>query len=208
MTMNGRRSRTTHAFTMIELMLVISIMMIVGLLAALGISEVIDHARVTDTVSTIRLMEVALEQFKADMGHYPEATRGSGETTETFINALVDPLSSYGWKRASLAVWFPKRPHLEDGAGNPRIPYAWDLDIQYCRNNEYDIASGWAVERTPGNKDYYNSNTFQLYSLGPNMKTWLNSLEGGHNRLCGTERDDIRNWTQETFYATRPAVYQ
>ena len=46
MRMNGKPSRTTHAFTMIELMLVISIMMIVGLLAALGIAEVIEQAKV------------------------------------------------------------------------------------------------------------------------------------------------------------------
>lgn len=207
MTINGRRSRTRHAFTMIELMLVISIMMIVGLLAALGISEVIDNAKVTETTSTIRLMGIALEQFKADMGYYPARTGSGSGSTETFIDALINPLSTYGWKRASLAAWFPKRLQVEDEAGNPRIPDGWDMDIQYCGNEEYE-SSGRAVERKPGNKDYYNLNTFQLYSYGPNMKTWLNATEGGHDRLCGTEQDDIRNWTQKTFYAVRPTAYQ
>ena len=221
MTMNVRRSRTTHAFTMIELMLVISIMMIIGLLAALGISEVIEHAKVVETEATMHLMEIALEQFKADMGHYPVASKGTGESLETFIDALTDPSSSYGWERASVAAWFPKRSLVVDEVdGNPEIRDAWDMDFQYCRKDEYNDVNGTAVERTPGKQDYYNLNTFQLYSYGPNIKTcpgsmeaWLDAVDSGgqpemgHNRLLGTEQDDIRNWTQETFYSDTPTAY-
>lgn len=207
MTMNGRRSQAAQAFTMIELMLVISIMMIIGLLAALGIAEVVEHAKVKETESTIHLLELAIEQFKADMGTYPEPTRDNGGVEENFIDALIDPSSGYGWQRASLAAWFPNRRQVKDiDSGRPRMPDAWDIDIEYCRNDEYDAALGTAVERTPGKKDYYNLKTFQLYSCGPNMKTFT-AEEGGHARLCGTEPDDIRNWVQETFYDTLPAAY-
>ena len=62
------------------------------------------------------------------------------------------------------------------------------------------------VERTPGMRDYHNPKTFQIYSKGPNMKTCPNVEEtwpdvepaqNGHDRLGGTERDDIRNWEGE-----------
>ncbi len=205
--MKMRRNRTKHAFTMIELMLVISIMMIVGLLAALGIAEVIEHAKIKDTQSLIRLMDIALEAYKNDMGAYPTPTAGSGITSETFINALTDPSSSYGWTKASRARWFPNRTLIKaEDSTALSIPDAWDLEIHYTRHNEYDDALGIAVERTPGKKDYYNRGKFQLYSCGPNMQT-LDVDQGGHNRLQGTEPDDIRNWTQDRFYISGTEAY-
>ena len=192
---------------MIELMLVISIMMIVGLLVALGIAEVVEHAMVKDTQSLIRLMDYALNQYKDEMGDYPAPTAGSGATAETFINALTDPSSSYGWERASRATWFPNRTLIKaDDSTALSIPDAWDLEIHYIRYNEYDDANAHAVERTPGKKDYYNREKFQLYSCGPNMQT-LDVEQGGHNRLRGTEPDDIRNWIQEQFYLTGAEAY-
>ena len=211
MTMICRARNHRAAFTMIELMLVISIMIIIGLLAALAISEVVVHANVKETESTMHLMTVALDEFKADMGEYPLST--GTETWETVVHALTDPKSSYGWKRASLSGWFENRDEVTDETGHLRVPDAWDEDFVYCSSTPKIVSgtaeseyfySGRGVERTPGKRDYYNLKTYQLYSKGPNMKTWASTADGGHDQLGGTEPDDIRNWTQEVFHTTVP----
>jgi len=199
---------------MIELMLVISIMIILGLLAALAISEVIVHTNVKETQATIHLMEIALDQFKVDMGAYPFGTGAEG--WETVVTALTEPDSSYAWKRASLPGWFPNRDEVRDADDHLRVPDAWDEDFSYCSSGTKVITSfvqseyrfsGRGVERTPGKEDYYNLQTYQIYSKGPNMETWLSTDEGGHDRLGGTQADDIRNWQQAVFYSAVPAAY-
>ena len=229
--MNRSRRHKTNAFTMIELMLVIGIMIILGLLAALGVSEVIVHANVKETQSTMHLIEIALDQFKADMGDYPfsKGSDAGGEGWETFVTALAEPASCYGWKRASFAGWFENRDEVRDEDEHLRLPDAWDKDFSYCSSRLKPVAggvqseyrfSGRGVERTPGKEDYYNLQTYQIYSNGPNMETCPNGNETwphvdpadpgseGDDRLCGTQRDDVRNWRQETFYSKTPPAYQ
>ncbi len=181
--------RKPAAFTVVELILVMAIMTVIGLFAAMGIANVRDYAMRKHTESTIRLFEIALEQYKQDISHYP---LGTGTN---MVTVLTDP--TYGWKSAGLGKWFPNRKTLKD---------AWDQDFAYCSYTQYD-SSGRGVERTPGQKDFYNSRTFQIYSMGPNMRTWLTTATGGYDRLCGTEEDDIRNWLQENFYTAIPAAY-
>jgi len=201
---------------MIELMLVISIMIILGLLAALGIAEVVTHANRKETQATMRLMAIALDQFHADMGIFPLST--GADEGETIADALTDPKSSYGWKRASFATWFENRdPVTEDDSDRLRIVDAWNEDLIYTSStikvisgaakSEYDFSLR-GVERTPGKEDYYNLQTFQLYSKGPNMRTWATTEDGGHDRLGGTERDDIRNWIQKPIHNVIPTAYQ
>ena len=183
------------AFTMVELLVVMTILSIVGLIAALGVSNVIDYANRKDTEAVMQLFDIALDQYKTDMGTFPSCTGG------TVVDYLTN--KNHGWKRAGMS-WFPKRALVID---------AWDNEFGYCSYQDYDgvlagFTSGRGVERTPGMKTFYNSETFQIYSMGPNMKTWPAKIEdGGHPRLCGTEPDDIRNWKQDVFYTTRPTIY-
>lgn len=189
------KTHRQKAFTMVELLVVLTVLSIIGLIAALGMSNVIDHANIKDTQAIMQLFDVALDQYKTDMGIYPS-------TTGTDVaNLLTD--KSRGWARASMN-WFPKRAKIVD---------AWDNAFGYCSYMDYNTiltgyTSGRGVERTPGMQNFYNSVTYQLYSMGPNMKTWPSKIsDNGHPRLCGTEPDDIRNWKQDTFYTTRPTPY-
>ena len=173
---------------MIELILVMTIMTLLGLFAAMMIWNVQDHAKTKRTIATIRLMEIALGEYKRDIGHYPlgDGTNLASCLTET----------GSAWKRAGLDAWFPEHEDVKD---------AWGMLIQYCSSTEY-TTEGRGVERTPQKGDYYNLSTFQIYSYGPNMKTWPETVaDGGHPRLCGTEPDDIRNWVHEKFCT--PSAY-
>jgi general secretion pathway protein G len=190
--------RSSRAFTIIELLIVMTIMTVIGIFAAMAIHNVQDNARVRETQATIQLYEIALESYKDDMGTYPK-----GVTSEM----LGDLSAGSNWTRAGQELWFPNRvkPELD----------AWGMEFNYTHHDDYDDEEppdpedpGRGCERTPGRDDFYNSGRYQIYSMGPNMKTWPNTLaEGGHPRLAGTEPDDIRNWTQETFYDARPPAY-
>ncbi len=185
-------------FTLVELIVVMAIMTLIGLFAALAIFNVQDHTKRTQTESTIRLIEIALEAYRQDIGHYP---RGDGNSLPSLLTE-----TGPGWKNAG-KHWFPNRSDLKD---------AWGLPIQYCSHAEYaldqygtytSVKDGQTygtyrgVERTVNKKDFYNSKTYQIYSHGPNMVTWeKDPTKGGLPRLCGTQEDDIRNWRHERFY--------
>ncbi len=193
------------AFTLIELMLVMAIMMVLGLFAAIGVGKVRDHAMRRNTEATISLLEIALDEYKQDIGKYPA---GDGPAMAA---ALSDP--SEGWERAGMNNWFPKREDLKDAWGEdfgycpnrllPSEPYG--EEYRYCGRGE-GATTGRGVEQTMGKGNYYNLQTYQIYSKGPNMQTWPSETTDdggnavGHPRLGGTERDDIRNWEHEIFY--------
>jgi general secretion pathway protein G len=186
MTRSARHS-SRHAFTMIELLLVMTIMTVIGVFAAMAINNVHDNAKIQETRATIRLFEIALEKYKGDMGEYP-----SGDTT-----AMIAALSEgSAWKGAGKKTHFPSRSELKD---------AWGMPFYYTSSSEYTVRG---CERTPGKNAFYNTSSYQIYSMGPNMKTWTNTVaDGGHPRLGGTEPDDIRNWKQESTHGARPAAY-
>jgi len=180
---------------------VMAILTIVGLLAAMGIANAIDHAKMMETKATMGQIDNALNAFKQDKGYFPTGTG------EELVQYLTDP--EQGWDRASLQVWFEGKKKIQDG---------WENGFFYTCYTEYAFPgpdgklgtaddTGRGVERTPGKRDFYNAQTYQLYSMGPNMQTWLNSGANGHPRLGGTEPDDVRNWVQERFYKTKQEAY-
>lgn len=188
------RGTRAGGFTMIELLLVMAIMTVLGIFAALMIPNIQDRAKRAQTQATMELYRIALDEYKKDFGGYPP---GTIETVKTFLTTPTG-----GWSRAGMH-WFEKREDLDDAWGEPfsyRVWYQYDVP-------EADFTIGPGVERTPGKKDFYNPETFQMYSKGPNMRTWPQKVaDGGHPRLPGTERDDIRNWEHERFYT--PADYE
>lgn len=186
-------SNKRRGFTMVELILVMTIMTLIGLFSAMMIWNVHDNAKRRETEATIRLISIALDQYKHDIGHYP---LGDGAS---MVAALTG--TGTGWKAAGME-WFPNR--------KAPLTDAWGMSIQYCSHEEYE-SSGRGVERKPKLAQYYNPFTYQIYSMGPNMKTWPVSGTDADGspytpRLCGTEEDDIRNWEHAEFHA--PADYQ
>jgi type II secretory pathway pseudopilin PulG len=188
---------------MVELILVMTIMAIVGLFAAMAIGNIHDQAKRQETEATIKLMETALDVHKHDMGVYP-----NGDAT-MMITRLTHP--SVGWNQAGMH-WFKNKEAIVDGWG---MPFSYIVHFQYNGDGRLTDDNGdprpIGVERTPGKADYYNPFTYQIYSMGSNMKTWppgpdLDDFETGQEpRLCGTEEDDIRNWKHESYWL--PAHY-
>jgi prepilin-type N-terminal cleavage/methylation domain-containing protein len=189
----NRSARHPQAFTLVELILVMAILTILGMIAALGIPEIMNRVHTAQTQSTMRLFDIAIDQFKRDQGAFPTGTGAD------LVKYLTDP--TQGWKKASLQDWFPKRAAT--------LLDAWDNAFAYCSSDQYgnDTVQAYGyrgVERTPTKKDFYNAKTYQMYSLGPNGATWPSDpAKGGNPALGGTEPDDIRNWVQQRFYSSK-----
>ncbi len=175
--------------------MVMSIMAILGIFAALMIPNIQDRAQRVQTEATMHQYRVALDEYRRDFGDYPDGNIQA-------IQQILTKRQWGGWSRAG-DHWFEGRSDLDDAWGQPfsyRVWYRYDAP-----DPGYEIGPG--VERTPGMNDFYNPRSFQMYSTGPNMRTWPSRVEdGGHPRLPGTEPNDIRNWEHEEFFT--PADYQ
>ena len=183
------RTRPRGGFTMIELLVVMAIMTVLGVFAALMIPNMQDKAKAARTKALMKQFEIALGEYRSDFGDFP-----AGDI-DLVINMVTT--TSGGWARGS-TDWFDGRTEYVDGWGEP---------LAYCCHTQYDTPEagytvGRGVERTPESGIYYNPDSYQLYSKGPNMRTWPKKTEGtkkGYPRLPGTEPDDIRNWEHEKY---------
>ncbi len=103
MTMKNKpRSIKTHAFTLVEMLLVL---VILATLAAIVIPKMAgrsQQAKVTAAQSQINSIELALDAFEVDNGYFPK----SGA-----LNDLVDqPANAQGWKGPYLKKGVPLDP--------------------------------------------------------------------------------------------------
>jgi general secretion pathway protein G len=79
---NKRKKRNRYGFTMVELM---AMLIIIGLLATVVVTKVaskIDQARVTTTKANLKILHSAVNQFKMDIGRFPDEDMGLLELVE------------------------------------------------------------------------------------------------------------------------------
>jgi general secretion pathway protein G len=105
---NSRRSLWTRrqAFTLVELLLVITI---IGILAAIVVPRMVgrsEQARITAAQADIAAMKTALDAFEVDTGDYPKGHGG-------LMDLIEKPRDSQGWKGPYLDK-LPKDPWGND----------------------------------------------------------------------------------------------
>lgn len=86
--MKEKNREVRKAFTMVELM---AVLIILGLLAAVVVRNFVgqtDRARVTTTKANLKLLHMAVNQFKMDTGQFP--------TEEEGLTVLIEPPSDVG----------------------------------------------------------------------------------------------------------------
>jgi general secretion pathway protein G len=178
--------RHPAAFTLIELMVVITIIVILAALVVGGTGYARDKQDREKAKVQIALLEKALEDFKADNGHYPYAD-GVGTTGNS--NILFQAL-------------------FREGADNKSRIYLSDLDPASTKH-------GW-VEGTGGNVKIvdpwgreYGYRTAKINAQGdanpnaqnPDFDLWSVGKDGRHShsadnfdRKLKENLDDIRNF--------------
>lgn len=136
------RRPAQHAFTLVELLLVL---VILGTLAAIVLpkfSGTTERARRTQAQTQISTFGTALDNFEVDVGHYPNGRSG-------LVELIQQPRDAVEWHG----------PYLKNETGIPQDP--WGNDYLYeCPGkhnpNGYDLTSMGPDGREGGDDDISN----------------------------------------------------
>jgi general secretion pathway protein G len=127
-----------HAFTLIEMLLVVAI---IGTLAALIVPKIAgkgEEAKKKAAAADIKSIGLALDMFEVDNGHYPSGRSG-------LQDLLVQPRDAQGWKG----------PYLKDMTTVPVDPWGHPYIYEYPGKhtvNSYDLTS-MGPDGQMGNED-------------------------------------------------------
>jgi general secretion pathway protein G len=137
-----RRRPTPHAFTLVELLLVL---VILGTLAAIVLpkfSGTTERARRTQAQTQIATFGTALDKFEVDVGHYPNGRNG-------LLDLIQQPRDAVGWHG----------PYMMNETAIPKDPWGNDY-IYECPGkhnpNGYDLSSMGVDGRVGGDDDISN----------------------------------------------------
>jgi len=193
---NPRRS--IAAFTLIELMAVITIIVILAGLVVGGLAFVAERQAKEKARVQIALLSKAIEEYKLDMGKYP----GSANDTPAagLISAeLYDRLFFQGWE-------FGRNPARTDTPADPKATKIYLADLDPTSTKQGWVTSSTAanppasqVINDPWAKPYhYRKGTnamnpdFDLWSEGKDGRTKTTTTAADMNHA--DMRDDIKNF--------------
>lgn len=193
---NSRRGQA--AFTLIELMAVITIIVILAGLVVGGMGFVSERQAKEKAKVQIALLSKAIEEYKLDMGKYP----GSAPDTPAagLISAeLYDRLFYQGWE-------FGENPTRADNATDPK-----SVKIYLSALDPITTKQGWVTTSTAakppaaqkildpwGNEYLYRKGAnavnpdFDLWSKGKDGKTKTGTATA--DMTSADMRDDIKNF--------------
>jgi type II secretory pathway pseudopilin PulG len=198
MNTNSRNGRA--AFTLIELMAVITIIIILAGLVVGGMGFVTERQAKEKAKTQVALLSKAIEEYKLDMGKYPGTTANTGGTAGTNVSdQLYKALFYEGYELS-------KNPNRTDNPTNPKASkiYLPELDPRSSKQ-------GWVTSVTSGEppasttimdpwgqpyryrtgKDAQNPD-FDLWSIGKDGKSQTGNTDSQINHR--ENKDDVRNF--------------
>ncbi len=114
--------RNNKGFTLIELMVVISIIAFLSSVVLASISKAREKAVLTKTVSEMRSLQTALEQYKLDNGIYPyEQTKSTGLNWNVDYTNISDNGGSYQLASTLNVLVSPKK-YIPKIPASPKFP--------------------------------------------------------------------------------------
>lgn len=139
-TLRIKRHAAQHAFTLVEMLLVLVILAVLAAIVIPKMSGRSQQAKVTAASSQINSIELALDAYEVDTGAYLQGSGGLG--------SLVDePNGARNWKG----------PYLKKGV--PLDPWGNDYIYTYPGKNNpkgYDMSSNGPDGRSGGDDDITN----------------------------------------------------
>lgn len=209
------------AFTLIELMAVITIIVILAGLVVTGMGFVTERQAKEKARVQIALISKALEEYKLDNGNYPP-TENSAENSKDGIDQSVDSLYAslfyegydYGKQATPPATWTKKIGDVDF----PKATKIYLTDLDPTSSKQGWMSSSFAGQATPplptktgknlptivdpwGNEYRYRSaffgTTANADTQNPDFDLWSAGKDGKSKpRTAGdkTNNDDIRNF--------------
>jgi prepilin-type N-terminal cleavage/methylation domain-containing protein len=175
------------AFTLIELMAVITIIVILAGIVVSGLGYMQDKQARSQAQVQIQLLSKAIEDYKLDMGSYPGLdtdTIVSGDVSEQLYKALFKDGYDYTSQTPAPANWT-----------NATRIYLTDLDPRSSKQ-------GWVIKTTVatppdnlkitdpwGNNYHYRKGA---NAVNPDFDLWSTGKDGVTD--LGAVKDDIRNF--------------
>lgn len=199
--------------TLLELLVVILIISILSSIAVVTYTGQVERAKIAAAKAMISQIETACHIYETDVGQFPPSASfgispgaggvprwGCGYMTLALLHSLngnaLYPLDKR-WNGPYLDI---NAEQFGDINGNPittsvnsaeiNILDPWGMPYQYVRFDGYSAYNGTQLpsyDPFRATETYYNINTFQLFSYGPNGTTL--AVPNG-----GTEADDISNF--------------
>ena len=200
------KTNSRKAFTLVELLIVISIITVLTTMVTVGLLTAKGKAKIQITRALIAKIQSGLESYYAAYGDYPPTNLadmypGGSNGTNNGIESVVYCLSNQDKGGPFLlGVLESDYSNLDsDSFGSAplrEIVDGWKAPIVYFHSRDYDNPSkgnsysfrksGVAImpqlNPAAGSNVYYNHATFQLWSAGPDEK---------NNNGSG---DDVNNW--------------
>jgi general secretion pathway protein G len=180
------RTCPRRGFTLVEMLVVIAIIVVLSGLTIAGLGYVNQKQAREQTKVQIGLLQMALEEYKADTGEYPVHAVQSGENgtpeiydalypfeadAEVYLSELDPENDSQGWLQGQ-----------ETQGGGLTIYDPWGGEYRYRTNNPN--SSGESIAANPD---------FDLWSAGPDGRTNPGS-NGDYDPEHPDNLDDIRGW--------------
>lgn len=182
------------AFTMIELLIVMSIMLILIFLTTGVVSKVKSKSKEMQTQNIFSFIKHALQMYCNATGNYPIINNGNNINQEKLYNCLVNisettPLILKNYKDETVkkitSPFISQDELLKNGyAANNRFIDAWGNNIYYFYGSSI-VAN--TFYNPPGNENYnYKNEYYDLISFGKNGASLLSTPT--------TQKDDIKNF--------------
>ena len=173
-------SRYCRAFTLIELLGVITIaLVLMGMLIRVG-GRTLRTSRIRGARAKMAALEVALDLYYQDWGMYPPTVTGDGSQREDQHNGngpygvcnLVKALTTT--RRTGPYIRFKEIDLLQE-AGTIYLLDSWGREYVYvCNNRGMDYTYSGEGKLGP----FHNTKSYDLYSFGPNGWTLGRYWEG------------------------------
>jgi general secretion pathway protein G len=187
--MKSHTRRGRAAFTLIELMAVITIIVILAGIVVGGMGYVNEKQARGRASVQIALLSKALEEYKLDMGTYPPTANRTGTFTTNGTNTssiLFRALYHDGIVDDTKRIYLPELDPVNSKQGWTTTPVGTNTTITDPWGNQYCYRTATAANGS-ANADTQNPD-FDLWSAGKDGKSVPGTPADASNR------DDIRNF--------------
>jgi type II secretory pathway pseudopilin PulG len=206
------------AFSTIELLVVIGIIIIIASISVPAYISIKNNQKEKQAANEIKLIDEAIQRFRDDFGDYPnqnilesnsagltDSEKSLNQGNEILVACLYSVLPDKQSKSSYLHIGLTGEGGVNladaDSDGKKELLDPWGKPYFYFPNTDYassvshsygtpGLNSITASAKAKSSGSYYRLTSYQIWSMGKNMKNDTNTSAAGSQ-----DDDDIVNWS-------------